>query len=62
MHTPKLVLIANKYPQRVQMVFSVADLKTQFQAGDAVWIPTFSAEGSPRFLGPIERAKEPVQS
>jgi len=29
----------------------VADLKTQFQAGDEVWFPTFASDGSPRFLG-----------
>jgi hypothetical protein len=54
-YTDRLTLIAAKYPQRVQVVFSVADLKTQFHAGDEVWIPTFTLDGNPRFLGPIEQ-------
>jgi hypothetical protein len=54
-YTDRLTLVAAKYPQRVQVVFSVADLKTQFQAGDEVWLPTFTFEGSPRFLGPIDQ-------
>jgi hypothetical protein len=33
-YTNRLQLIAEKYPGRVQIVFSVADLKTQFQASD----------------------------
>jgi hypothetical protein len=52
-YTERLTVLATKYPQRVQVIFSVADLKTQFQAGDEVWIPTFMVDGSPRFLGPI---------
>lgn len=54
-YAERLTLLATKYPQRVQIVFSVADLKTQFQAGDEVWIPTFTLGDSPRFLGPIEQ-------
>jgi hypothetical protein len=53
-YTDRLTLIAAKYPQRIQVVFSVADLKTQFHAGDEVWIPTFTLDGNPRFLGPID--------
>jgi hypothetical protein len=45
-------MIAARYPARVQVVFSVADLKAQFQAGDEVWQPTFTMDGRPRFLGP----------
>lgn len=52
-YTDKLLLLAVKHPGRVQMVFSVADLKTQFQSGDEVWMPMFTIDGSPRFLGPV---------
>jgi len=55
-YTDALTLVAAKYPQRVQIVFSVADLRTQLHPGDEVWLPTFSApDGSPRFLGPVDR-------
>jgi len=55
-YTDNLTVLAAKYPQRVQMVFSVADLKTQIQAGDEVWLPRFAtAEGKPRFLGPPDQ-------
>jgi hypothetical protein len=57
-YTEKLLLLAAKYPGRVQMVFSVADLKTHFQSGDEVWMPSFTIEGNPRFLGPITPADE----
>ena len=53
-YTDRLQLIAAKFPQRVQVVFSVADLKTQFHPGDEVWIPTFTIDGKPRFLGPAD--------
>jgi hypothetical protein len=52
-YTDRLLLLATKHPGRVQMVFSVADLKTQFQSGDEIWMPTFTIEGNPRFLGPV---------
>ena len=52
-YTERLQLLAAKHPGRVQMVFSVADLRTQFQAGDEVWLPTFTVDGKPRFLGPL---------
>jgi hypothetical protein len=54
-YTDRLILLAAKYPQRAQVVFSVADLRTQFHAGDEVWIPTFTIDGNPRFLGPIDQ-------
>lgn len=55
-YTDNLAVLAAKYPQRVQMVFSVADLKTQIQAGDEVWLPRFTtAEGKPRFLGALDQ-------
>jgi hypothetical protein len=53
-YTDRLTVVAAKYPQRVQVVFSVADLKTQFQAGDEVWLPAFTFDGRPRFLGSPE--------
>jgi chromosome segregation ATPase len=53
-YTSRLVLVAAKYPGRVQVVFSVADLKTQFEVGDEVWGPNFIFGANPRFLGPIE--------
>jgi hypothetical protein len=52
-YTDRLLLVAAKHPGRVQMVFSVADLKTQFQSGDEVWMPRFTVAGNPRFLGPV---------
>jgi hypothetical protein len=52
-YTDRLQLIAAKHPGRVQIVFSVADLKTQFQSGDETWIPNFTVDGAPRFLGPV---------
>jgi hypothetical protein len=53
-YTDRLQVIAAKYPGHVQVVFSVADLRTQLQAGDEVWEPTFTVDGKPRFLGPVE--------
>jgi prefoldin subunit 5 len=61
-YTDRLALLAAKHPERVQVVFSVADLKTQFQAGDEVWLPTFTFDDSPRFLGPKDRVNEPASS
>jgi len=52
-YTDNLTVLAAKYPQRVQVVFSVADLKTQFHPGDEVWMPGFTVDGKPRFLGPL---------
>jgi hypothetical protein len=53
-YTARLQMLAGRYPGRVQVVFSVADLKTQFQVGDEVWQPTFMMDGKPRFLGGLE--------
>jgi len=53
-YTERLQLLAGKYPQRVQVVFSVADLKTQLQPGDEIWTPNFTVAGEPRFLGPAD--------
>jgi hypothetical protein len=52
-YAERLQLIAAKYPGRIQVVFSAADLKTQFQAGDEMWLPSFTINGEPRFLGTI---------
>lgn len=57
-YTAELQLLATKYPQRVQVVFSVADLKTQFSPGDEVWMPSFTIDGKPRFLGPVDQKPE----
>ena len=46
--------LAGVYEDRVQVVFSVADLKTRLEVTDEVWEPMFvNAEGRPRFLGPV---------
>jgi hypothetical protein len=52
-YADRLQMIAARYPGRVQIVFSAADLKTQFQADDEMWIPGFTVDGVPRFLGPL---------
>jgi len=52
-YAARLQMIAAMHPGRVQVVFSVADLKTQFQPGDEVWEPGFTVEGKQRFLGPV---------
>ncbi|MHB1766187.1 MAG: hypothetical protein ACYCS1_11865 [Gammaproteobacteria bacterium] len=56
-YTDRLTVIAAKYPKRVQVVFSVADLKTQFEVGDEVWAPRFTFGGEQRFLGATEAAR-----
>ena len=57
-YTNQLQRVAAQYPRRVQVVFSVADLKTQFQVGDEVWQPTFTINGNPRFLGPVNQTRD----
>jgi hypothetical protein len=52
-YTDRLQMLAVKYPGRVQVVFSAADLKTQFQVGDEVWHASFTIDGEPRFLGDV---------
>lgn len=49
----RLQVIAARYPGKVQIVFSAADLKTQFEAGDEVWTPSFTVGEEARFLGPV---------
>jgi predicted nucleic acid-binding Zn-ribbon protein len=60
-YTERLTVIAAKYPKRVQVVFSVADLKTQFQVGDEVWVPGFTFDGNQRFLGPVDQESPNAQ-
>jgi hypothetical protein len=59
-YAERLQVLAAKHPGRVQVVFSVADLKTQFQPGDEVWMPTFMIDGNPRFLGPVDKRHDQV--
>lgn len=52
----RLRRLAGVYEDRVQVVFSVADLKTRLDVTDEVWEPMFvNAEGRPRFLGTVGR-------
>ena len=59
-YADRLVLLARKYPQRIQVVFSAADLKTQFYPGDEKWVPGFTMDGKPRFLGPSAKESDPA--
>jgi hypothetical protein len=52
-YTERLVTASAKYPNRVQVVFSVADLKTQLEVRDVVWAPEFRVGNQLRFLGPV---------
>jgi prefoldin subunit 5 len=52
-YADRLQMIAARYPGQVQIVFSAADLKTQFQADDEMWLPGFTVGGVARFLGPL---------
>ncbi|MGH8604114.1 MAG: hypothetical protein ACREXR_15480 [Gammaproteobacteria bacterium] len=61
-YTEQLQRLAARYPGRAQVVFSAADLKTQFQVGDEVWHPTFTMDGKPRFLGPVDERLPPPGS
>jgi hypothetical protein len=55
-YTERLKLVAARHAGKVQIVFSVADLKTQIEVTDEVWLPPYTNEsGEPRFLGPPER-------
>ena len=54
-YVERLRRLAGVYESRLQVVFSVADLKTQLEVTDEVWEPMFrNAEGRPRFLGPTK--------
>ena len=52
-YADRLQMIAARYPGKVQIVFSAADLKTQFQADDEMWLPGFTVDGVARFLVPL---------
>jgi len=55
-YAEQLKLLTERFPGRVQLVFSVADLKTHFEATDEVWLPSYTnEEGELRFLGPVGR-------
>jgi hypothetical protein len=51
-YAEQLKLLGERHPGRVQLVFSVADLKTHFEATDEVWQPSYTLNGEQRFLGP----------
>jgi len=59
-YADRLQMIAARYPGQVQIVFSAADLKTQFQANDEMWLPGFTVDGVARFLGPLG-SDEPLE-
>ena len=49
----RLKLLAARYPERVQVVFSVADLHTIPDLDDQIWRPAFKVDDISRFLGPV---------
>lgn len=52
-YAERLKILGDRYPGRVQIVFSVANLKTQIEVTDELWVPTYSnQQNEPRFLGP----------
>ena len=48
-------MLSDRHPGRVQIVFSVADLKTNFEANNEVWDPSYRLGTELRFLGPVAR-------
>jgi hypothetical protein len=53
-YAEELKVLSERHGGRVQLVFSVADLKTHFEATDEVWLPSYmDASGGLRFLGPV---------
>jgi hypothetical protein len=54
-YAERLKVISVKYPGRMQVIFSVADLKTQIEVTDERWDPTYTIDGKPRFLGSVVR-------
>jgi hypothetical protein len=54
-YTEQLKALSDRHPGRVQIVFSVADLKTHFEATDEIWDPSYRLANVLRFLGPVER-------
>lgn len=62
-YVAKLRRVAATNPGQVQLVFSVADLRTQLEVGDERWFPPFTfpeADPPERFLG--TKAPEPRKS
>jgi hypothetical protein len=52
-YAERLKMIGDRYPGRVQIVYSVANLKTQLEVTDELWVPHYTNEtNEPRFLGP----------
>jgi predicted nuclease with TOPRIM domain len=52
-YADRLKMLGDRYPGRVQIVFSVANLKTQIEVTDELWVPHFTNDkNEPRFLGP----------
>jgi hypothetical protein len=52
-YAERLKLLADRYPGRVQVVFSVANRKLQIEPTDELWLPEYTNEkGEARFLGP----------
>lgn len=49
----RLQVLAATYEDRVQIVFSAADVKTQLLVGDELWTPQFTVDDEPRFLGVV---------
>jgi len=55
-YAERLKMLADRYPGRVQVVFSVANRKLQIEVTDEIWVPEYMNEkGEPRFLGPVLR-------
>ena len=57
-YAEQLKVLSDRHPGRVQIVFSVADLKTHFEATDEVWDPSYRLGTELRFLGPVARKGE----
>ncbi len=49
-YAEQLKVLSDRHPGRVQIVFSVADLKTHFEATDEVWDPSCRLGTELRFL------------
>ena len=55
-YAERLKIVADRYPGRVQVVFSVANRKLQIEVTDELWVPEYTNEkGQPRFLGAAAR-------
>ncbi|MEO8259609.1 MAG: hypothetical protein ABI868_19845 [Acidobacteriota bacterium] len=56
-YAEQLKMLSDRHSGRVQIVFSVADLKTHFEATDEVWDPPYRLGTELRFLGPVARKR-----